>query len=589
MPTGRLARAFPWVVWLGLVAVCAQGLWKPVLWKSAEPRVMTIARAQHDEGLVRSLTFAGMPFLEQPPFYFDLTALAFRLAGGPSIPAARAVVALLGIAWLASLVAMARHAAGARAGLLAGALAAVSTAVLPLVRRLGVDICLVSMLAVALLCLYRAVATDGPRVGGRWWWGALAAAGCAALTKGLFGSFLFVVPTLAYAALARDGRVLRALFRPSTLAALLAPHLAWGLVLYRDGGWTFVFEHFVNNTIGRVLHVRYEVEGTGDLAYGDVGVPYPWYYFLKTIPLGALPAVLMVPSAIASQRARGRFRARDPASRLVALGLCWGCVPPLLLSFSTYKGRDHLGAGTTALVVVGAIELARRLPDPWAPGAPRGALAGVCATYALAPLVALAGFFGRPATEAGVRAIFGLAGAALVLGLAAAWRARRPGIAVWSLLAALAVAFVADFSPGSNLRDDARNTLDPVARWVADEAGDLPVAVYYPRGVEEPDEIGRAHEQVIGSLSYWLGRPVTRLRTQAEVSDFLADGAPGYVFARQDRDHRLEWPAGEAGVGWLAVGGNRDDAFLIVANRARARLRPAPATQPPDAGARAGG
>src|SRR5206468_10037849 len=107
-------------------AACAQGVARATLWNSAEPRAMVVARDQYAHGLVRSLTLADMPFLEEPPLYFDATAAAFHVAGGPSILAARIVVALFAMICVASVVLVVRRAAGLRAGMLAGALVCVA-------------------------------------------------------------------------------------------------------------------------------------------------------------------------------------------------------------------------------------------------------------------------------------------------------------------------------------------------------------------------------------------------------------------------------------------------------------------------------
>jgi 4-amino-4-deoxy-L-arabinose transferase-like glycosyltransferase len=580
---GGPARAFPAVVTAGLVAVCAHGVWRASLWKAAEPRVMDIARDQYAHGFPRSLTFSGMPFLEEPPLYFDLTATAFHVGGGPSVLAARAVVALLSLARVAAVVLVVRRAAGARAGLLAGALLVASQSFAMLVRRLGVDIALVSALSVSMALLHRATETDDERVDGRWWWASLAAADVAALAKGPFGTFLFVMPTFAYAVLFGDRRVLRALFRPASIALLLLPHVAWGAVLLDAGGWTFVFEHFVNNTLGRVLHHRFQVAGTSDLPYGDVGPAYAWYHSLRSVAQGALPGALAVPFAVAAQRAQGGLRATDARSRLFALALCWGCVPPILLTFSVYKGRDHLGASSAALIVAGALWLSRKLPSEEESPPPRWGLAGVVALYALAPLLVIGAFLGLPATRSDANALMAGIGSVAVVGIVAALLSRRWTLALWFLLAGLGTAMVAGFTPGATLDDDRGNSLDPVARWIAREAGDAPVGLYVPRTRAPTDEIGEAEEPAVASLAYWLGRPAVQLVSPADVRSYLRRTEPAFFVVCRSRDDPPQtWPDGEPAVGWHATGGNESTEITLVANRAAAAGSAAPSVPPPD-------
>jgi 4-amino-4-deoxy-L-arabinose transferase-like glycosyltransferase len=579
----RTERAILAATTLGIGAVCAQGLWRATLWHSAEPRVMVVARDQFAHGLVRSLTLADMPFLEEPPFYFDATAAAFHVAGGASILAARVVVALFAMLWVAAVVLAVRRAAGARAGLLAGALLCVAPGFATLARRLGVDVALVAMISLAMLFLFMAVDDDRDRIDGRWWWAGLVATGCAALTKGLFGTFLFVTPTLAYAALARDRRIVAALLRPASIALLLLPHVLWGLVLFHAGGTTFVFEHFVNNTLGRVLHHRFTVAGTDALPYGDVGPAYAWHHSLSEVLLGALPAALVVPFAVAQQHARGGFSARDAQSRLLALALCWACVPPILLTFSAYKGRGHLGASSAALVVVAALWLARGLRrggadvDP----APRWTRVGVAGVYALAPVLLAAEFFGLPATPTGARIVLAGVAAIAATGATAALVSRLRGAAVDFVLAGLAVSYVADFSPGANLEDDGARSIDAVAKWVAHEAGDAPIGVYFPRVDVKRDDIGLADEQAVATLTYWSGRPVTVLRTPDQTDAFLRQSAPAYFVSCTPKGTTSAWLSREDAVGWSAAGGNRGDAYTLVANRAAALRRASPSEPPP--------
>jgi 4-amino-4-deoxy-L-arabinose transferase-like glycosyltransferase len=575
-------RALLAVTILGLGAACAQGLWRTTLWGAAEPRAMDIARDQYAHGLVRSLTLSGMPFLEEPPFYFDVTAVAFHVSGGASVFAARAVVALFAMSWAAAVVLVVRRAAGPRAAMLAGALLVVAPGFSSLARRLGVDIALVAALSFAMLFLFMAIDDDRERIDGRWWWASLAATGCAALTKGLFGSLLFLAPTLAYAALARDRRIVAALLRPASLALLLLPHALWGLELYGSGGATFVFEHFVNNTLGRVLHHRFYVADVGGLPYGDVGAPYAWHYCLSEVPTGAVPAIVAVPFAVWEQRARGGFRARDAESRLLGLALCWGCVPPILLSFSVYKGRGHLGASSAALVVVGALWLARRLrmtsgaADP----APRWARVGVAAMYAVAPALLAASFLGLPATPTGANVVLGAVAGVAAMGIVAALAFRQRGAALGFLLAGAAAACVADSSPGASVRNDEVKSLDAVARWVAQEAGDAPVAVCLPKLGDKSEAIGQAEEQSIVALAYWLGRPLVILQSAEQVRPFLRQETPAFFVACTDDGKPPTWPSREDAVEWTDSRSNHDTTCTLIANRAAARRRVPPTVAP---------
>ncbi len=566
-----------------MLAVCAQGLWKASLWKAAEPRVMAIARDQFTDGFFRSLTFAGMPFLEKPPFYYDLTAAAFHVAGGPSVMAARAVVMLLSMLWVIAIIGGVRRAAGAHAGMIAGALLVAAPGFETLTRHLGVDTAMCSMLSIAMIFLFLALIESDDGVDGRWLAASIAAAGLAALSKGVFATGLYLAPTLVYAVVARDKRIVRALLRPWAIALLLLPHALWALVLYSSGGSTYVFEHFINNTVGRALHHRFDFGGTLDLDYGDVGNTYDWYYYIRRMPTSALPAVLAVPAALLAQRRRGGLRAIDPESRLMALCVCWGGVPPLLLSFSSYKGRGHLAASTAALVIIGALWIARRTREALAQRDASISMASVALLYGLAPLTVIAGAFGAPATRDGAHVLLGIAIAVAIVGLTAALYRRAPWIAAWTLVAGLTVGYVIDFSPGLLRAADNDHSMDAASIWVAGEVETHPVAVYYPRVKPRrgTDRIGWSGEEQVGVLSYWLGRPVVRLRTDADIRAYLDSPVPAYFVAHRHRPSDLKWPRGEEGVGWSATACNDDDAFVLIANGAAAAMRSGPLAPPP--------
>jgi hypothetical protein len=371
---------------------------------------------------------------------------------------------------------------------------------------------------------------------------------------------------------------------PASVALLLLPHVLWGLVLFHAGGTTFVFEHFVNNTLGRVLHHRFAVSGTDALPYGDVGPAYAWHHSLSEVLTGALPAALVVPFAVAAQRARGGFAARDAESRLVGVALCFAFVPPILLSFSVYKGRGHLGASSAALVVVGALWLARRLGrgETDVDEAPRWTRVGVAGAYLLAPVLLAAEVFGFPATPQGARVVLAAAVVVAAAGIAAALAARSRGAAVDFLLAGLAAAYVADFSPGANVQADEEKSVDALARWAAREAGGEAVAVYMPRADAKPDDIGVADEQAVAAVSYWCGRPTAVLQTPDEIDSFLRRTSPAFLVTCNDKQTSSDWLRRDDAVGWAAVARNRTSAYTLIANRAAAQVRPSPSAPAPD-------
>src|ERR1700684_3484823 len=78
---------------------CNRGLWTP-----DEPREAEISREMAlSPGVIPTLN--GQRFIEKPPLYYWTVAAVFRLEGGPSVAAARAVSVAAAAATLALLVA----------------------------------------------------------------------------------------------------------------------------------------------------------------------------------------------------------------------------------------------------------------------------------------------------------------------------------------------------------------------------------------------------------------------------------------------------------------------------------------------------
>ena len=75
----------------------SRGLWTP-----DEPREAGIIREMYIAPDVIP-TLNGQPFIEKPPLYYWIAAFSFRIAGGPSVAAARAVSGLAGLLTLGVL------------------------------------------------------------------------------------------------------------------------------------------------------------------------------------------------------------------------------------------------------------------------------------------------------------------------------------------------------------------------------------------------------------------------------------------------------------------------------------------------------
>src|SRR3984885_3516781 len=109
----RLGQLLPALALLLLALLgCNRGLWTP-----DEPREAEISREMAlAPGVIPTLN--GQRFIEKPPLYYWVVAAAFRVSGGASVLAARAVSVLAGVATLLLLLHWGSTAHGRSAGLI---------------------------------------------------------------------------------------------------------------------------------------------------------------------------------------------------------------------------------------------------------------------------------------------------------------------------------------------------------------------------------------------------------------------------------------------------------------------------------------
>jgi len=553
----------------GLLAAVFHGTWRPTLWGPTEPREMAIAlETSVRDARFAITTFAGMPFLEKPPLYPEAVALAFRLSGSPSVIAARLVTAFFACLWLVATVALVRACAGPRAGWLAGALLVLAPNWFRLARRIQLDIALAAFLSLALLFVYRSITNPNPRARANAWRLALLMVALASFTKGLFAPFLFLAPTLVYAFVFRDSEIRRRLARPETWLWLAAPFALWGIRLWAAGGTAYLVEHFVNNSLGRFLSHRFEILGVEDLPYGDVNAPRPWWYYFAKMPFVVGPAILAFPPALVALLRNGRTN-DSRRHRLAALALCWGVVPPILLSVSSQKGIHHLGSCVTGLVVVSTLWLHGflRVHDtrPW----PARTWLATAIAIAGVWVVVAAAWLGHPATVAGTVATGTALAAIGGIGLFHAIR-RRTWYAAALVLSATAVALLAvGFSPGLIARTDEYRSIDAFADWVAAEVRDHRVGVYAWRDGD------------LGAVCWALRRPAVPLTERADVDTFLAEAEPSFCVLKRKYLPDLEDALASGAATVVAESGNADLRFVLLANRAAAKTLSQPTIPPP--------
>ena len=82
----------------------------------------------------------------------------------------------------------------------------------------------------------------------------------------------------------RRWNLLKRMLSPIPMLVFLIPVGIWIYLFYLEGGVYFLHEHFINNSIGRFLHIQFKIEGS-QLALTDIGNASPWYFYLKRAPV----------------------------------------------------------------------------------------------------------------------------------------------------------------------------------------------------------------------------------------------------------------------------------------------------------------
>jgi 4-amino-4-deoxy-L-arabinose transferase-like glycosyltransferase len=328
----------------------------------------TIAREMVERGDWLTPRFNGLPYLEKPPLYYWLTALAYWLFGlsewGARLwSALGALATVLLTAWLG------REAFGGRVGLIGGLLCATSLGVVLYGRLAGVDLLFTALVTLSVLCFLRWTRTGGtaPRVG------FYLAIGLAVLTKGALGLLL---PTLVV-----GGFFLVTGSRPRLgelglwwgVPLLLAVVVPWHLVtsLANPG---FLSYYAVETHLVRFLR--------GTAAIEDE-VPLSALGFLLVSLVWLLPWSLFLPSALVVLARRWRSMPGPERSGWTLVCLWAGAVVGLF-SLSAFR-LEHYGLPAfpaLALLVAGLWSQARA---GWLVGAPLalGGAGALLATVAL--------------------------------------------------------------------------------------------------------------------------------------------------------------------------------------------------------------
>jgi 4-amino-4-deoxy-L-arabinose transferase-like glycosyltransferase len=310
---------------LGLLALlgCNRGLWTP-----DEPREAEISR---EMALVPGVipTLNGQRFIEKPPLYYWTVAAVFRLTGGPSVAAARAVSVASAAATLTLLLAWGSAAHSRAAGWLAALMLASSTQFLVSSHWVLIDPLLMLTTTLAAWSAWELLARRDSDSGTLRWlfYGALV---LALWIKGLIGPVLVCAGLVAYVLIDRPAHWRR--LRPITgTAVLVLAALLVGMAIWQQGGNDALWEWAYVNHVKRLL------------SPGVTGHRQPLFYYSWTLPYAILPWLPPLIEALRPSHWRhvtlaGLPRLSDPAR----YGALMSAAMLLLLSLSATKRETYL-------------------------------------------------------------------------------------------------------------------------------------------------------------------------------------------------------------------------------------------------------
>lgn len=301
---------------------CNRGLWTP-----DEPREAEISR---EMALNLSVipTLNGERFIEKPPLYYWTVAALFRVTGGASVLAARAVSVAAAAATLAILVIWGSAAHSRAVGWLSALMLATCVQFLVSAHWVLIDPLLMLTTTLAAWAAWQLLARRDSGALRLLLYGSLI---LALWIKGLIGVVLIGAGLVGYIVVDRPAHWRR--LRPiACLSVLLLALLLLALAIWKQGGNAALWEWAYVNHVQRLISPA-----------GSSGHRQPLLYYTWTLPFTLLPWLLPLIEALRPSHWRrvqlaGLPRLVDPAR----YGALMSAAMLLLLSASATKRETYL-------------------------------------------------------------------------------------------------------------------------------------------------------------------------------------------------------------------------------------------------------
>jgi 4-amino-4-deoxy-L-arabinose transferase-like glycosyltransferase len=301
---------------------CNRGLWTP-----DEPREAEISR---EMALSPSVipTLNGERFIEKPPLYYWTVAALFRVTGGASVLAARAISVAAAAATLAILVVWGSAAHSRAVGWLSALMLATCVQFLVSAHWVLIDPLLMLTTTLAAWAAWELLARRDSGALRLLLYGSLI---LALWIKGLIGVVLIGAGLVGYIVVDRPAHWRR--LRPiACLSVLLLALLLLALAIWKQGGNAALWEWAYVNHVQRLISPA-----------GSSGHRQPLLYYTWTLPFALLPWLLPLIEALRPSHWRrvqlaGLPRPVDPAR----YGALMSAAMLLLLSASATKRETYL-------------------------------------------------------------------------------------------------------------------------------------------------------------------------------------------------------------------------------------------------------
>jgi len=456
------------------------GQWGRELLPPDDLREAEIGREMWLAGDYLTGQFDGLPFVDKPPGFYAVEALAYAAGGAATENTARIVSAGFAILTLFAVFLLGKRAASAETAGLAVALLAVSSRFSRTAHSVLLDNALSTSFAFAMLFLWVGLTAEDSRAKQRAYAASGFSLGISFLFKGFVGPALFAAGLAGYLVATRRFAPLRHALRPLPIAAFLAPVLVWMVPFVVYSSPKLLHTFFIDNHWGRAFgHFASNVR--------------PLYFYALDISTAFLPGALLLPfAALSALRNR-----RTPEGHAPIFFLSFAVGPLLLLSLSRQKDSVYALPAYPALALLVAIWCERGLQR-----AGRWAQLGVgvanllLAAAAAGAIVATARFGGL---SWGVLAACALLSTMLFLALRMLREgALRGATAIGACIAALA--WTLWFTGPLAAHEIARRTIRKPIEAALAVAGSRPILLYNPS------------DGIRGAASFWHHQTAEEVR-----------------------------------------------------------------------------